>query len=121
MFSSTADEACLLNSGGISAGGCDGLWACLFNEGDIGEGACSTTEKTIEEGFVLTDNLDEYYGACESNNATIGSSSCKLLGACYGNSVSIGTRSCRDNYFSCTLNGGPIGSDSWYVSFYSIV
>ena len=97
---STADEACIGNTGGISNGGCNGLRACYQNEGDIGEGACSSREKTIEEGIVLVGDLDVYAGACMFNWATIGSSSCSLFGACYGNSYE-------------SLDPLPIGSDSW--------
>ena len=100
--SSTADEACLVNSGSISSGGCNGLRACYVNEGDIGEAACSSLEKTIEEGIDLVGDLDDYRGACSFNWATIGSSSCSLFGACYGNSFE-------------SLDPLPIGSDSWYV------
>jgi len=110
--SSTADEACVVNSGSISSGGCNGLWACYANEGDIGEAACFSQEKTIEEGIDRTGNLDDYFGACMFNSATIGNSSCKLFASCYGNVVSIGGRSCYDDY-SCALNGGPIAGDSW--------
>ena len=119
MHSSSAEEACISNTGSISNGGCNGLKACYANEGDIGEAACFSQEKTIEEGFEATDSEEEedYPGACMFNTATIGSSSCKLFGACYGNSASIGGRSCYDDY-SCMVNEGPIGSDSWYVSFY---
>jgi len=101
-YFSTAEEACIGNTGSISNGGCNGLRACYENEGDIGEGACSSLEKTIEDVI----NLDDYPGACMYNWATIGSSSCRLIGACYGSSYDMEMPI-------------PIGSDSWYV-FHSL-
>jgi len=100
--SSTAEEACIGNTGSISNGGCNGLRACYENKGDIGEAACSSQEKTIEEGIDSVGDLDDYRGACMFNWATIGSSSCSLFGACYGSSYE-------------SLDPLPIGSDSWYV------